>query len=208
MHDDGRIRYPPRQSSHPGGTGMDLEQQGLSALRRLEEELTGSTAPDGLDPTQLCWKYHAIKPTLLAALALLAQLPLIGRGVVAALRFLIQLADQLCPGAEVLGPAAAEIEPDFATALGPAVLVPERISPGRERWQVKTGGDSEAAAVANTFPVSTTVDALREEPRPDEFPDPLEPFSLASAHLEDNRAHPVETTIWTVDARIQAFKLE
>ena len=71
----------------------------------------------------------------------------------------------------------------------------EKIKPGKERWQVKTGQDVTRAEV-NLNPFQTTVAELRMQIRPSgPFPD-------------DRRVCVVERTVWQVEATILEFKLE
>jgi hypothetical protein len=99
-------------------------------------------------------------------------------------------------------------------ALAEAAPAPElATSPGVERWPVKTGTDPEAALVGKNAVggqslgagiVEATVEELIGMPRP---PDML-PVTSDFPSYQTRRAHPVETTIWRIEAEIIALKLE
>jgi hypothetical protein len=75
---------------------MGDEVKGVGALQKLQRDLE-PLPPAGIDPQALCRKYQEIRPTLQIALEFLQHFPFIGRGVKAALGFLMTLADTLCP---------------------------------------------------------------------------------------------------------------
>lgn len=79
-----------------------------------------------------------------------------------------------------------------------------RISPGTERWPVKTGVDADVTRVDGTKIVDTTVRELGSLPRPAELMPPTELHEAYNA----KRAAPVELTVWRVKAHVIALKLE
>ena len=79
-----------------------------------------------------------------------------------------------------------------------------RISPGTERWPVKTGVDADVANVDKTRIVDSTVRELGSLPRPAEL---MPPNELHDAY-DAKRAAPVELTVWRVTAKVIALKLE
>ena len=86
----------------------------------------------------------------------------------------------------------------------PAAAVPA-LSPGKERWPVKTGTDRTATQVnLSAGVVSTTIDELVSAPRPADMPDPRKEYQA----FQSRRAPPIETTVWTLDCEITAAKLE
>jgi hypothetical protein len=69
---------------------------------------------------------------------------------------------------------------------------------GVERWDVKTGKDSEAASIDLSFPTPTTIHFLTDLtrfPAPSHWPPP-------------SRIAPEEKTFWTLDATLDSFKFE
>jgi hypothetical protein len=85
--------------------------------------------------------------------------------------------------------------------------------PGKERWSIKTGLDSEAVKVGKIKGsaskgkfhfVPTTVEEMVEVPRPADMQPPTKNFKK----YEKTRAKPVESTIWRLEAEIIAMKLE
>lgn len=66
---------------------------------------------------------------------------------------------------------------------------------GVERWAVKTGTDADARRVDLGNPVAATIDSLRS------LPAPAKPPSNA-------RVQPAETTVYTLDATVVAYRLE
>jgi hypothetical protein len=98
----------------------------------------------------------------------------------------------------VPGAAAPYAQPKGAGA--PAT----RISPGTERWPVKTGTDADVAGVDKTKIVDSTVRELGSLPRPADLMPPTELHDAYNA----KRAAPVELTVWRVKAKVIALKLE
>lgn len=66
---------------------------------------------------------------------------------------------------------------------------------GVERWSIKTGTDSGAAAVNLSAATPTTISALVGVAAPQPIP-------------VDSRVIPTETTVWQIDATLTSFKLE
>ena len=86
---------------------------------------------------------------------------------------------------------------EAATATG--------IKPGVDRWSVKTGTDKDVGKVnLRAGVVNTTVEELHKAARPKGMPDPRKKYKA----FDNARAAPVETTIWRIDCRITAVKLE
>jgi|SRR5208282_776817 len=77
------------------------------------------------------------------------------------------------------------------------------IKPGVERWPVKTGTDRDVAKVVPQR-VQTTVEHLVSLARPKD----MLPLDRDFPAYQNNRAQPVETTIFTVEAEIIACKIE
>ncbi len=105
--------------------------------------------------------------------------------VLAAARSVAQL-----PGGALQAPAAVEA----AT----------KISPGSERWPVKTGTDDDVGQVDATKIVSSTVRELGLLPRPAA----LMPVTAMHDDYDAKRVTPVEVTVWQVNAKVTALKLE
>lgn len=66
---------------------------------------------------------------------------------------------------------------------------------GAERWAVKTGTDRDAGLVDVAHAVHASIGALASMPPPAELSD-------------DSRVRPIETTVYTVDAMLVAYKRE
>jgi len=81
--------------------------------------------------------------------------------------------------------------PTASGAFGP-------IKPGVERWSVKTGADADAALVGQKV-VQTTIKDLVDIPPPQDRRDP---------RLQEHRLPPVETTIYSVEGTVTAYKEE
>src|SRR5712692_4032857 len=83
-----------------------------------------------------------------------------------------------------------------AFLLGVTTQAPGRC--GVERWDVKTGKDTDAASIDLSSPTSTTIHFLTDLtrfPPPPHWPPP-------------SRIAPVEKTLWTLDATLDSFKWE
>jgi hypothetical protein len=78
------------------------------------------------------------------------------------------------------------------------------IHPGKERWSVKTGTDADRDLVNLKKRVEATVEELVRMPRPHDMTPPEHSFS----GYDNHRATGVETTVWTVEAEIYAYKEE
>ena len=66
---------------------------------------------------------------------------------------------------------------------------------GVERWSVKTGTDADAGSVNLASTTPTTIATLVALSAPQPIP-------------VNNRVRPTETTVWTIDATLTAFKVE
>ena len=97
--------------------------------------------------------------------------------------------------------------------LQDAVMPDVTTKPGVERWPVKTGQDPDRGLVGKNVIdgqdlgagiVVTTVEEMITAPRPADMPDPTKIYDT----YQSRRAAPVETTVWRIDARITAIKLE
>ena len=73
--------------------------------------------------------------------------------------------------------------------------------PAIDRWQVRTGIDSDVTRV-KPDPDMTTVEELIAQPRPDDMP----LSGKAPAKYQSGRAAPVETTTWSFDAEVRGFR--
>ena len=83
-----------------GGTGDD-HTEALRALEQIHSEVggtAGGATADALDRNQLCEQYRRIKPLLETAIRLVQAIPVYGPRIAAAIRFLMTIADQVCPG--------------------------------------------------------------------------------------------------------------
>src|SRR5215510_13196100 len=81
--------------------------------------------------------------------------------------------------------------------LGLAFAAPELLGQqcGVQRWNVKVGRDSQAAAIDLSSPTPTTIAFLTD---PTRFPDP-HPWP------PPNRIAPEEMTYWTLDATLEMY---
>ena len=70
--------------------------------------------------------------------------------------------------------------------------------PGKDRWPVKTASDPDAADIS-LEPVKTTVENLLAMPRPEDLP-----LDESAPGYQNHRIHPIETTIWTIEADVIA----
>ena len=107
----------------------------------------------------------------------------------------------------------AKSPPPKLLPLAPAGVEAARsVSPGHERWPVKTGVDDDVdkvgtldfAGVNSEGIVPTTVEELIELPRPDDMAD-VRGFQT---DYQNKRADPVELVIWQVEADITVIKKE
>lgn len=92
----------------------------------------------------------------------------------------------------------------------------QEISPGVERWPVKTGTDADAAKVGvnkinrealGAGVVETTVAEMRALKRAPDMP-PVKTIFPKNSVYQNHRAAPTETTIWKLTATVREAKLE
>ena len=97
-----------------------------------------------------------------------------------------------------------------------AAKAPVVISPGVERWPVKTGTDADVAKVGvnaingeNLGPgiVDTTVEELVKLPRAKDMP-PLRTSFPKNSFYQNHRDAPTETTVWRLKALVVEARLE
>jgi hypothetical protein len=110
--------------------------------------------------------------------------------------------------ADTILAAARAQAPPAGTAFAAEALTPEAttptLTPGVERWPVKTGTDATVGQVDQSVIVPSTVRELGSLPRPAG----LLPATAPSPAYQSKRAAPVETTVWQVTAMVTALKLE
>jgi len=101
--------------------------------------------------------------------------------------------------------AAREVDqaPRELSMSAPITTAAAKISPGSERWPVKTGTDRDVGNVKKSM-VLSTVRELGSLPRPAA----LMPATTLNDSYNARRVAPVEVTIWIVKARVTALKLE
>lgn len=75
---------------------MPDEKNSLEALDRVDEMLKQAKVESKSIP-DLCNQYRALKPLLEGALFAIGLIPGIGPKIVAAIKFLMQIADAACP---------------------------------------------------------------------------------------------------------------
>jgi hypothetical protein len=86
-------------SNQDESTGANGEREAIEALGHIEGELRGGGAAlERVDAADLCATYQRIKPFLERVLPWLERIPRYGRQLAAAVRFLMSVADRLCPG--------------------------------------------------------------------------------------------------------------
>lgn len=78
---------------------MITEAKALAALESISIEVGKANAHKGisLDLGTLCETYRAIRPKLIAALVLIDLIPVYGKKIGDAIRFLMSMADVACP---------------------------------------------------------------------------------------------------------------
>ena len=78
---------------------MATQKEALAALDQVVAVVASpeALALTGDDLTKLCTKYHQVKPKIEEVLTWLALVPVYGSKVVAVIRFLMKLADLVCP---------------------------------------------------------------------------------------------------------------
>lgn len=85
-------------STYGTGTGGGDHSEALRALEQLDSHIGGASAADALDRNQMCEQYRRIKPLLNTAITLVQAIPVYGPRIAAAIRFLMGIADTVCPG--------------------------------------------------------------------------------------------------------------
>lgn len=76
---------------------MTTDVEALEALDKIEEIVKADESAEGLESLDsICQKYNSIKPYLNTILPWLERFPITAK-VATAIRFLIVLADQVCP---------------------------------------------------------------------------------------------------------------
>ena len=81
---------------------LKLNTEEIAALDNIEAELKGfspraKTMAAAEDVADLCKKYHAIRAYLLILIKIVEKIPVYGAKIAAALKFLMSLADSVCP---------------------------------------------------------------------------------------------------------------
>jgi hypothetical protein len=74
----------------------EAEKEALEALANIESVVTAPKA-EAVNVVELCKQYTQIKPWLETALGLIEKIPVYGKKIAAAVRFLIQIVDFACP---------------------------------------------------------------------------------------------------------------
>jgi hypothetical protein len=69
----------------------------LKALTAIETKLTAKGGGKAVELDGLCKQYMSLKPLLETALPLIERIPVYGQKIGSALRFLMRLADVVCP---------------------------------------------------------------------------------------------------------------
>jgi len=69
----------------------------LDTLDRIEAILEPPQVKATLSPADLCKQYKTIRPLLLVLLPWIAQIPVYGEKIAAVIKFLMGIADGLCP---------------------------------------------------------------------------------------------------------------
>jgi hypothetical protein len=83
-----------------GEIKVSTDQEGLEALNQIERTLQQQEAVRGLpNLSQICEQYRTIKPLVEKALGLIELIPIYGRKISLAIRFLTKVADMACPAA-------------------------------------------------------------------------------------------------------------
>lgn len=76
---------------------IQSEQQALDALEQITAELAKPRAAGLPDLGKICETYKKIKPFLEGVLWLIEKVPVVGKKIADAVRFLISVADLACP---------------------------------------------------------------------------------------------------------------
>lgn len=108
--------------------------------------------------------------------------------------------------ARLANPASAELQGEPKARSGTTEnqtekTKPFQLKPGHDRWKVKTASDPDARAV-DPRPVRSTVEKLLELPRPVDLP-----LDGENAAMQERRARPAETTVFTVEADLIECRL-
>jgi hypothetical protein len=77
----------------------------------------------------------------------------------------------------------------------------DEFKPGVYRWPVRTASDEDVAKI-NSSIVKTTIEALSKQPRPLDMP----LRAVRIPNYQTRRATPIETTRWSVETHITAYK--
>ena len=97
----------------------------------------------------------------------------------------------------------ASVKAQLGMPVAPLTHTLTALTPGIQRWPVKTGTDDDITKVKSVV-VPATVEELVRAARPAGMPDPATIYPA----FQSKRAVPVETTIWQVEADIVGIKLE
>ncbi|HST59997.1 MAG TPA: hypothetical protein VLK84_14930 [Longimicrobium sp.] len=85
-------------SNQDESTGANGEREAIEALNQIQEQLRGrGTDLERFDADDACATYRRIKPFLERVLPWIERLPRFGRQLAEAIRFLMSVADRLCP---------------------------------------------------------------------------------------------------------------
>ena len=69
----------------------------LDTLDKIEAILEPPQVKAALSPADLCKQYKALRPLLLVLLPWIGQIPVYGEKIVSVIKFLMGIADSLCP---------------------------------------------------------------------------------------------------------------
>ena len=102
-------------------------------------------------------------------------------------------------------PPAGKTEPGTTengkTTAKPADTSTQTIRPGKDRWPVKTATDPDARSI-NPKPEKTSVESLLDLPRPVDLP-----LRESNPTMQEHRARPVETTVYSVEVDVTDCRL-
>lgn len=73
------------------------EREAAAALEQISQAISGGAASTMRDSGQLCETYQRIRPWLERVLPWIQLLPRLGKQLAEAIRFLMSVADTLCP---------------------------------------------------------------------------------------------------------------
>ena len=127
-----------------------LNKTELGYLEELEGQLgefksSEAAGEAAVDIGELCKKYHEIKGTIELALKGIEKIPVIGKKIAKAVRFLMNVADLVCPGNDGDGAELAGTE--NADTGGTITLSLEQIE-AFERLDAALGGSTESSGFA------------------------------------------------------------